>query len=199
MGRKRKFEEEKVMIILVEHFWMYGYNATKVDDLAELTGLTKSSLYNAFGNKEVIFKKVIDFYIDTSLNNAPPIDINVSLSENLNNLFVAEFSGENDPQSNYGCLLTNSIAELSFCAPELHKYISAKLEEVRLYFRALFLPFITAGKVKLINADELTDLFMTLRMGLKVQCRKESSSQAVMNSIAQFIGLLQVFENYGDR
>ena len=50
MGKQRQFDENKVLSLIAEHFWEHGYAATKVDQLAALTGVTKSSLYNAFGN-----------------------------------------------------------------------------------------------------------------------------------------------------
>jgi TetR/AcrR family transcriptional repressor of nem operon len=45
-------------------FWDHGYFATKMDELSALTGLTKSSLYNAYGNKEALFTQAVDFYIE---------------------------------------------------------------------------------------------------------------------------------------
>jgi TetR/AcrR family transcriptional repressor of nem operon len=63
MAKKRQFDENQVMNQISQYFWDHGYSATKMDELSALTGLTKTSLYNAFGNKEALFSKYVDFYI----------------------------------------------------------------------------------------------------------------------------------------
>jgi AcrR family transcriptional regulator len=43
-------------------FWQNGYEGTSLTNLLEATGLTKLSLYAAFGNKESLFQKVVERY-----------------------------------------------------------------------------------------------------------------------------------------
>jgi TetR/AcrR family transcriptional repressor of nem operon len=51
----------------LQQFWRAGYEATSLDDLLEKTGLSKSSLYGAFGSKHEMLLASLDRYIDTVL------------------------------------------------------------------------------------------------------------------------------------
>lgn len=43
-------------------FWQKGYEGTSLTDLTEAMGITRPSLYAAFGNKESLFRKALDLY-----------------------------------------------------------------------------------------------------------------------------------------
>jgi AcrR family transcriptional regulator len=43
-------------------FWRKGYEGTSISDLTETLGITRPSLYAAFGNKEQLFRTVLDRY-----------------------------------------------------------------------------------------------------------------------------------------
>jgi AcrR family transcriptional regulator len=43
-------------------FWRQGYDGTSMSDLTEALGITRASLYAAFGNKEGLFQRVMDRY-----------------------------------------------------------------------------------------------------------------------------------------
>jgi AcrR family transcriptional regulator len=43
-------------------FWTKGYDGASLTDLTEAMGVTRPSLYAAFGNKEELFRKALDLY-----------------------------------------------------------------------------------------------------------------------------------------
>jgi AcrR family transcriptional regulator len=43
-------------------FWRQGYDGTSMSDLTKALGITRASLYAAFGNKEGLFQRVMDRY-----------------------------------------------------------------------------------------------------------------------------------------
>jgi AcrR family transcriptional regulator len=43
-------------------FWSKGYEGASLADLTEAMGITRPSLYAAFGNKEALFHKALDLY-----------------------------------------------------------------------------------------------------------------------------------------
>lgn len=43
-------------------FWSKGYEGASLNDLTEAMGITRPSLYAAFGNKEALFRKALDLY-----------------------------------------------------------------------------------------------------------------------------------------
>jgi AcrR family transcriptional regulator len=63
MSRAGEFDEAEVLDKALRVFWQQGYEGTSLIDLLEATGLTKSSLYSAFGDKENLFHRVVERYL----------------------------------------------------------------------------------------------------------------------------------------
>lgn len=61
-GRPREFDLEKALTAALRVFWTKGYEAASLTDLTEAMGITRPSLYAAFGNKETLFRKALDLY-----------------------------------------------------------------------------------------------------------------------------------------
>ena len=64
MGRPREFSCEQALDLALQVFWRKGYEGASMADLTEAMGITKPSLYAAFGNKEELFRKALDRYVD---------------------------------------------------------------------------------------------------------------------------------------
>lgn len=63
MARNKQFDEQQALQAVMRLFWAKGYGATSMQDLEAATGLTRTSLYNAFGNKNRLFKQALGLYI----------------------------------------------------------------------------------------------------------------------------------------
>ncbi len=63
MARPREFDETAVLDAAVQRFWVRGYEATSIRDLAESMDLSGASLYNAFGDKRALYRRALDHYI----------------------------------------------------------------------------------------------------------------------------------------
>jgi AcrR family transcriptional regulator len=61
-GRPRAFDTEKALDRALHLFWKKGYEGTSLSDLTRAMGINRPSLYAAFGNKEALFRKVLDRY-----------------------------------------------------------------------------------------------------------------------------------------
>src|SRR6201995_3264849 len=64
VGRPREFDTEEALSSALKVFWRKGYEGASLADLTEAMGITKPSLYAAFGNKEELFRKALDRYTD---------------------------------------------------------------------------------------------------------------------------------------
>ena len=61
-GRPREFCVDQALAKALRVFWEKGYDGTSLNDLTEAMGITRPSLYAAFGNKESLFRKALDLY-----------------------------------------------------------------------------------------------------------------------------------------
>jgi AcrR family transcriptional regulator len=62
MGRPRAYDPDQVLIAAKVVFWSQGYEGTTISDLEAATGLSRSSLYQAFGNKRALFDAALEEY-----------------------------------------------------------------------------------------------------------------------------------------
>ena len=61
-GRPREFCVDAALAAALKVFWSKGYEGASLSDLTEAMGVTRPSLYAAFGNKEALFRKALDLY-----------------------------------------------------------------------------------------------------------------------------------------
>lgn len=61
-GRPREFCLDQALSAALRVFWTRGYEGASMAELTAAMGITKPSLYAAFGNKESLFKKALDLY-----------------------------------------------------------------------------------------------------------------------------------------
>src|ERR1700721_691132 len=61
-GRPREFDKEKALELATSLFWRKGYEGTSLPDRTGTLGITRPSLYAAFGNKEALFRPVLERY-----------------------------------------------------------------------------------------------------------------------------------------
>jgi len=61
-GRPREFDLDEALASALRVFWQKGYEGASLSDLTEVMGITRPSLYAAFGNKETLFRKALDLY-----------------------------------------------------------------------------------------------------------------------------------------
>jgi len=61
-GRPREFDMDQAVERALALFWQCGYEGTSMSDLTDALGITRASLYAAFGSKEGLFQRVMDRY-----------------------------------------------------------------------------------------------------------------------------------------
>lgn len=61
-GRPREFDADEALDRAVTLFWAQGYEGTSITDLTGAMGISKPSMYAAFGNKEQLFRRAFERY-----------------------------------------------------------------------------------------------------------------------------------------
>jgi AcrR family transcriptional regulator len=118
-GRPRCFDVEQALDRSMNLFWQKGFQNTSLDEIAQAVGVKKPSLYAAFGDKEMLFRKVIQRY---SGKFSEPIralerynDIRESVGAFID-LGIAAGCGHGNPR---GCLLASAFADSALLPPNL--------------------------------------------------------------------------------
>lgn len=66
-GRPRVFDQEQALDAALAVFWRSGYQGASLAELTRAMGITKPSLYAAFGNKEQLYLKALERYRERQL------------------------------------------------------------------------------------------------------------------------------------
>ncbi|MEC0254028.1 TetR/AcrR family transcriptional regulator [Paenibacillus lautus] len=64
MGRNREFDVDQALDAALCVFWRKGYEGASYTDLTQATGVERPALYSAFGNKEQLFRRVLERYYE---------------------------------------------------------------------------------------------------------------------------------------
>ncbi|MGI4841164.1 MAG: TetR/AcrR family transcriptional regulator [Janthinobacterium lividum] len=110
MSGKPQYDEGAVLKAATGVFWRQGYANASVSDLTEATGLSRSSLYQRFGDKGGLFNESLQLYIDrvtTRMKSTRAQTSKASVEALLREFLPRESDVERPP----GCLISRSNAE----------------------------------------------------------------------------------------
>ncbi|MYR05859.1 TetR family transcriptional regulator [Gordonia sp. SID5947] len=65
MGRAPAYDTATVVASARNLFWKKGFDAVSLSDVEKATGLSRSSIYHAFGNMRGLFDAAVQDYLDT--------------------------------------------------------------------------------------------------------------------------------------
>jgi len=111
MSGKPKFDEAAVIAAAVGVFWRHGYAAASVNDLTAATGLSRSSLYQRFGDKDGLFREALAAYTDRVLRRMSAVRGDTARGR-LEALLRAFLPIESAPPRPAGCLIARSCSEI---------------------------------------------------------------------------------------
>ena len=111
--RTKEFEPDEIAEAAMRVFWARGYAATSVQDLVEGTGLSRSSLYSTFENKQGLYQHALRRYQGVTTANVELLAGPGSVKELIRQLLMRILEDEvGDPQRR-GCLVANATLELA--------------------------------------------------------------------------------------
>lgn len=113
MGRPLAFERSVALELAMQVFWSKGFAATSINDLTQAMGISKSSLYSAFGDKHSIFLEAIEFYCDNVTNRVrSAISLPRPAHDVIRSILARAVDRILEPDGQRGCLLNNSSVEV---------------------------------------------------------------------------------------
>ena len=169
-GRPREFCVDGALAKALRVFWTKGYEGASLNDLTEAMGITRPSLYAAFGNKESLFRKALDLYEREKLEyigRALQQPTARGVAEVLLRGAVENASGSDEP---HGCLgVITSVA----CGEEAQSIREDVLERGKVAKNALVERFErakTEGDLPAhIDVESLTNLLYAIVQGVCLQ------------------------------
>jgi AcrR family transcriptional regulator len=175
-GRPREFCVDQALAQALRVFWTKGYEGTSLTDLTEAMGITRPSLYAAFGNKEALFRKALELYERDKLayvGEALREPTARKVAEHLLYGALANHSGESDPK---GCFNVISSVACGVEAESVRTELNARKVSSCLALTERFRRAQQEGDLPAhVDVEGLTGFLTALLQGLSVQARSGST------------------------
>ncbi|WP_373182453.1 TetR/AcrR family transcriptional regulator [Halomonas campaniensis] len=112
-GRPIAFSPDEAASAAMQVFWARGYDAASTRDLLEAMHISRSSLYQAFGNKEQLFLEALRRYREALIGRlGRRLAAAPSAMDFLEALFRETADEAGSEHAALGCLIFNSATEL---------------------------------------------------------------------------------------
>jgi len=169
----------------MQAFWARGFEATSLDDLCAATGLGRSSLYAAFGDKQSLYLSALSRYEDAAVGR-----INATLRSSPSpRAGIAQFVQRAIDDivagpGRRGCFIGNCTVELARNDAVVSARVRQSLERVQNAFRDALLQAKGAGEIhKDADVDALSAFIMSGIQGLRL-VGKARPERTLLESIA---------------
>jgi TetR/AcrR family transcriptional repressor of nem operon len=185
MARPREFNAETALERAMELFWSKGYEATSLDDLCEVTELSRSSLYATFGNKRSLLLQSVDRYVEQRNPRmaallAQPLPIRDAFAALAGQFIDQIVSGP----GRRGCFLGNCAAELPRGDRAALARVRRALESTAATFRDALARAKARGELRAdVDVDALARFLTAGFQGLRL-VGKVDPRRAVLEDIA---------------
>lgn len=114
MARVKEFDEKTVLEKAVDLFHCKGYNATSAQDLVDALGISRSSLYDTYGDKRSLYLKALQYYRSTASDRMIDMVKNsTDIEETIKQIFKAAVKESVEDKLSKGCFLVNTTIELA--------------------------------------------------------------------------------------
>jgi len=104
-GRPRAFDPDAALERAMHVFWSKGYEGASLSNLTRAMRINRPSLYAAFGNKEELFRKVLDRYVDGPLAYFGKALTAPNARDVIEQIFFGAARMASDPRLPAGCLM----------------------------------------------------------------------------------------------
>src|SRR6266404_3027924 len=170
LGRPRAFDPDAALDRAMHVFWAKGYEGASLSNLTQAMRINRPSLYAAFGNKEQLFRRVLDRYMDGPVAFFGKALAAPKARDVVEQIFLGTARMADDPRIPAGCLMVQGALAVGDAAGSVRKEAAARRIAAEVALRRRLQRAKREGDLPQ-NADptELARYVMTVLQGMAVQ------------------------------
>lgn len=124
MARTKDFDETAVLTKAMNLFWRKGYNSTSMQDLVDELGISRSSLYDTYGDKHALFMRSLEYYRESASGKmCTAVGQCSSAKDTIRKLLDFTTRELLQDEQHRGCFLMNAAVEVAPHDPEVSTMI----------------------------------------------------------------------------
>lgn len=187
-GRPREFDLDDTLDQVLTLFWRDGFDGASMQDLAAAVGVSKPSLYAAYGNKASLFLAALQRYAEThaarqaaALECEP--DARVAVRRLLEGTIDSPVAGECHHPAGCMVVTSSSLCSSSHVPDAVQAAVSSTLRQSASALAARLERAAREGALPAAaDPKALADYFSTVLCGLSVQARS-GADRAVLRAV----------------
>ncbi|TSD57046.1 TetR/AcrR family transcriptional regulator [Variovorax sp. KBS0712] len=176
--RTKEFEPDEIADAAMNVFWQRGYAATSIQDLVEGTGLSRSSLYSTFENKQGLYQKALQRYEAVTTANVELLAGPGSPKDLIRQLLMRIVADElGDPQQR-GCLVANATLELAAHDEAVAALVAHNFQRLQKALEKLLQRGLQSGELAIGKSPRaMARFFVNTMQGLRVLSKGSPTQQ----------------------
>ena len=176
--RTKEFEPDDIADAAMRVFWARGYAATSVQDLVEGTGLSRSSLYSTFENKQGLYQQALRRYQAVTTANVELLAGPGAVKDLIRQLLMRIVEDElGDPQRR-GCLVANATLELAGHDEAVAELVAHNFQRLQKALTKLIVRGQQSGEIAAEkNPRALARFFVSTMQGMRVLSKGSPAPQ----------------------
>ena len=175
-------------------FWQRGYEATSMRDLAASMGMSAPSLYNAFGDKQRLFARALERYLDRNARDlVHRLESSLPPKGAIQQFFAEIIDHSINDRERKGCFLVNSALEVAPHQRELGAMIAKQFGEIEAFFKRCILAAQADGTTpRGLDASDTARLLLGVLLGVRVLARSAPSRSLLEGVVRPALALFDL-------
>ena len=176
MGRPRAFDADVALERAMGVFWEQGYEGASLTDLTAAMGISRTSMYSAFGNKEDLFAKALQRYTEGPASYGPRALQEPTAREVAAAVLEGAINATTSPDGPAGCLTVQGSLAAGATARGIRDLLIAWRNEAVVHLRDRFQRAIDEGDLPDdTDPGVLARYIITVSNGIAVQAASGAS------------------------
>lgn len=189
MGRPLQHQPDVALTAAMQTFWRLGYHHTSLRDLLAAMGVSRSSLYQLYGNKEALFLTALARYREQLLDNLrTSLDQAPSAWAFIDNLLTQAALDAQSEQAQLGCLIFNSATELGGENSLPAQSARQCVDDISGFFAQVFARAQVEGSISAEYDPDSSAQFLTLSMsGLRLLLKSGATTAHAQQAVKHIL------------
>ncbi|MDR3714669.1 MAG: TetR/AcrR family transcriptional regulator [Puia sp.] len=192
MARTKEFDTDEVLNKAIDLFWDKGYNGCSMQDVVDGLGLSRSSIYETFGDKRQLFLDALKKYQRESM---AAMEATVNAATSIRQFLTGAFESIlptclEDPLQR-GCFMVNSAVELAPHDPEIASLVKSNRQQVEDILYKAIKKGQKSGEISAtLDARAIARFFYTNLSGIRVTAKAGADRKTLEDIIKVALSVL---------